>query len=613
MSNWYRRRDHYDFYRLDNSGDWPDCVKHRVAFVNMTQWDAIKEISIEYQQCGELSIEILLGPIINHKIRHAILNWLHLRDDKLGIKSVEKEASYKAVAYDIKLQTLETISQLPQLLRFINLQCKEDIFSKDILLEIETITACSLEIRKFGKMKDETISHVIPKLPDLENCTNPSRNNSMELSKLLARNYWDAELSDNDFGEFQSLLASGEDPNQLHSSTHTPLFYAQFFKDPEVYKFLLHYRANPFSRLSSDNCSSLDLVLQFGNTVIANIIMETFSQPERPVTLMVKHVDVARQQQNIMTSIDWYRAKDRRKKTIASVVTELKRTVNALEEEIIIAWCNREFELPDDPQQKKLTESVRHDLHKENQIIEIIRSNGKMAGFNIFEVVISEDGRKIYLYCNVSVIGPEFRNTNLMPLLIKGRALALQQLYQDKIIVIVFLGAHLNSYRFADDMHWPMYQPDGMAREARSIHHALRLRPEETYHHQGLASYVSNQVMVKESAPAKQTFQARFFYHYLLKEKKYAAAFVFFPLTDLSFLSLEKNCQRIGMSLGAHLQSLSYLLQEFLSGFPLQMPRLTPAVNTNYLMDARYLFWLNRKVESDKAVEHARVKVRSKV
>lgn len=619
MSNWYRRRDHYDFYRQDNAGDWLDCIKHRVAFVNMTQWDAVKEISIEYQQCGDLSINILIGPVINRKIRQAILNWLNLQNKKLGIKFDEKEAAYNAVEYGIKLQTIEAITQMPQLLRFINLQCNEEIFSKDILLEIETITACSLDIRKSGKMTHETISHVIPKLPDLENCTNPGRIHSIELSKLLARNYWNAELSENDFGEFQSLLASGEDPNQLHSSTHTPLFYAQFFKDPEVYKFLLHYRGNPFSRLSNDNCSSLDLVLQCGNTVIANIIMETFSQPERPVTLMIKHIDVAYQQGKLMTYIDWHQANDARKETVASVVTEVKRAVTDREEQEIVAWSNAALEMPNDPQQLRLTESVRHDLHKENQVIEIIRSQGKMVGFNIFEIDIPEAGNKIYFTCNWSLIGPEFRQTNMMSMLVKRHALTLQQLNNGKVIVLGFLAADFNSYRLADDLHFPMYQADGMADEARWYHHVLCQRPDETYHQRGLANYVENQARVKKlAASPKQNFHSRFFHRYLLNQGDsfstgYKAALVFSYVTDSCYLSLQKNCQRIGMNLDVHLRSLSYLLQEFFSGFSSRMTCHTPAVNANYLMNARYLFWLNREVESDKVIRYTGSKMRSKL
>lgn len=624
MSNWYRHQIYSDFYQQDYCDRLgPEYGSRHVCFVNMSQWDAVKGLSIQYHPCGDLSLQIQFGAKVNRKIRQAIINWKKLQCNTPGFEFVETtyDVIYSFVAYGIELKTMEAISQLPQLLRFINRELKEEIFSADILQEIESITACSLEMRRCGKPVHGEYHHVIPQLPHFTDCTNPHRIQSKELSELLSRNYMKGEFSDDDFGQFQSLLALGEDPDQCHPLTgRQPLDLATYFKDTEVYQFLLHYHANPFSRFFRDH-SSFDLALHCGNTVIANIIMEKFSQPERPVTLMIKHIDVAyhQQKQTIQTNIDWYLAKDTKKETVASVVTEMKRTVDEREEQEIIAWSNDNFELPNDPQQLRLTESVRHDLHKGNQVIEIIRSRGKMVGFNIFEIIIPEEGNKIYFSCNWSLVGPEFRQTNMIPLLVKRPALILRWLNRDKVIVFGYLAADFNSYRLADDLHWPMYQTKDMASEARYFHHALRLRPDETYHHHGLASYVDNQAMVKKRAAApKQNFHSRFFHRDLLDrgdtaDTGYTAALVLSPVTDLFFLSLQKNCKRIGMNLEAHLQSLSYLLQEFLSGFSPRMRCLTPAVNTNYLNDARYLFWLNREVESDKVARHTSFKMRSKL
>jgi hypothetical protein len=617
MPNWYRvgvSRDFFVRYKFN--------FNRVVEFENLSQWEAVKGISVDFNICGELKIDVNFASVFKRgKINQAISKWISQHGQCTGIQCQETVGGNRFITYKILLETSEAISLFPEMLRFINLQLKEDIFSADIIMELEAITACSLEWRKFDNIDQCVFNHRIPMLPDMIDCYNPKSRNCTELSTLLSGLVGNTCPPNEQFYEkLESYLARGDDPNQFGENTSwTPLYYAMWSADTEIFSMILHYHGDPFSRIGNGYSSALDIALGYGHTRIVNVIKEKYAQPERPVSLMIKQIDVNYQSGKLTTSIDWHRANDPMKNTVASVVTEVKRTVDDIEEQEIVALSHATFEMPNDPQQVRLTESIKGDLHKENQLVEVIRSQGKVVGFNIFEIVSHEKSNKIYFTCNWSLIGPEFSQTDMMPMLIKRHALTLLQLNPDKVVVFGFLAADINSYRLADDIHFPKYQADGMAEEARWYHQSLCQRPDEVLHHRGLVCYVENQVMVKKrgSAP-KQSYQSRFFHRHVLDQgdafsADHKAALVFSYVADSFYRSLQKNCQRIGINLDAHLRSLSCLMEGLLAGFPQQVVARAPVVSKNYLCDARHLFWLNIKVKSNQHNQHNSMKLPAKL
>jgi len=252
----------------------------------------------------------------------------------------------------------------------------------------------------------------------------------------------------------------------------------------------------------------------------------------------------------IQTQFKLFLNGDAERKTVDAIVTDIKKMPDPEEEKAILAFSNNEFQLDNDPDQSRLTSSIKKDLRKANSMTEIIRNGrGMFIGFNMFNLIQTDEPDKLTWYCNLSFVIPEYRQTRIIPLLSWRAAIATQGICPDKTIIIEFQSIHPNSYRLVKNqavVHYPMYKTDQLERENYKLLQAIDIEPATQFCHDDMVCYVKDQIQLREPYTPGNSFLFKLFSQHMDLQSsgstQFRAMSVMVHVSWEFFVALEELC-----------------------------------------------------------------------
>ena len=319
--------------------------------------------------------------------------------------------------------------------------------------------------------------------------------------------------------------------------------------DERVYQLLLGYHADATSR-KSDGYSALDIAMICGSDNLLKLITDSLSKAAQPPPYQISDIRMLRMDDTIQTQFKLFLNGDAERKTVDAIVTDIKKMPDPEEEKAILAFSNNEFQLDNDPDQSRLTASIKKDLRKANSMTEIIRNGrGMLIGFNMFNLIQTDEPDKLTWYCNLSFVIPEYRQTRIIPLLSWRAAIATQGICPDKTIIIEFQSIHPNSYRLVKNqavVHYPMYKTDQLERENDKLLQAIDIEPATQFCHDDMVCYVKDQIQLREPYTPGNSFLFKLFSQHMDLQSsgstQFRAMSVMVHVSWEFFVALEELC-----------------------------------------------------------------------
>jgi hypothetical protein len=610
MSRWYRHGERNNFYKRMNvfqryqywSGVEPDA---HVTFLNLSQGDTLRKIEVSHGIDGSMFLKIVLRPRAQQKIIDVINRWRHAPDNRQSIKHYVRSKRWgspsgglEELEYQFEFAATADFMRWTQNLNQFNEACQSVVFSCDIIQELTTIAEFSSRLQKkipFPK----NYKHIIPALP--APTSRPLRHT--RLIALLYDYLGKGDLEPDDLDQVKIYLSQGDDPNEIDPMTQFRAL--EITGDNRVFKLLLIYHADPISPdHTSEAFSVFDQAYLENDLGKLKLIEMAVSFIDRQLPLKIKELQTSQNGTSVVTTMACYDANDPKKTVTKTLSTTLKTALEPHEEAAIIEMSLQSYGMQNDPDRVALIADLKRELHRKNQVYEIIRSGNEFIGYIFFGLIPSDEVAKFYWYCNTALIHPDYRNTGILPFLLFRQAYALLDRYE-AVIVIAMLVLDLNSYRLVKNtLHWPMYQPDYMAKEIRFLLNAIGIHLDTQYTHRVLNCLVTGQMRVIEAVKAKESLIQSFFYQDILNSKnvedsEYKGAPVTYPITVDTHKKFKVHCNKLGINLADHTAVLAPLIEPFFEHATSLNSLRKPSLRQSYL-ETGALFWFNKRVASNK-------------
>lgn len=455
---------------------------------------------------------------------------------------------------------------------------------------------------KGSKAGTDVYQHIIPENGIIEDFVNPDREYSDELINLLLKN---KTLTQSKVSE---LLVNGEPPNQSMGMA-TPLKLALPLFSPEIIRLLLTYGANPNKYDMFYETFTEKVQWYLDNTSnnheksilekIMNMLNSTSSISNVKSLSKIKEIRLASSKNEFNRSIQF---------TNGEMITTYLKSSNHLdsrEKENLFNYFSSVFNTGNSSEKENLKSIFEDDFFGDMHLIEIIKRENQIIGFNVFELMpwIDKENDKnkdhITLHVIYSVLNPAYRGSGLIDLSTFGFAFAIHGVYPS-IVTSLYCTAItpasfdvMQFYKF-----FPKYKTPKISNDV--LHLLKKIYGDEL-------KYVDDKTMksyVIENVGINNHYKKMSHKHFLgelyeaiidhkngdTREKR--GATLLSHTSDVSnFNTLDHKLARLGVTFRSHLYSFSKALAPFISNILGKTPEQAPF----YLYDTADLFWKNKQ------------------
>jgi hypothetical protein len=385
---------------------------------------------------------------------------------------------------EFPFDSLESLEQIIKFLKSLNVKFNRQEFPQELLTDI----------RKDFLSTESFNANPQPLLPSY----NPKFNILMksEGSKLVTlfdryqREYFWSRDTSFPIKELESLLTSGENPNQILGDSEENIIHkvsklrAMDKKQKELLVLLLlSYGANPLLRNRDNYYSALEEAIDLKDYFFLNLIQNFLTTPEKPVGF-----------ENTAPSLMRFPMSSDQKKLAEVISFEVKsvdkRMFTHLElkdNPIDFEFCGTHLLTPAEMKnvyvkyleyfegsktlQGTLEDFFKYEVEGPLKYIELIKSKGVLVGVNLYEVVmLKDDPNTIFLHISCLFIDEKFRGLGLTNPLAISPNFELKKLYPDKNIVCVYQSISYGSASIVKNIsYYPKFQPDFFKKIAPKI------------------------------------------------------------------------------------------------------------------------------------------------
>lgn len=641
MSGWYILPYQYS--------DWPRDIarqesgEHRFFIMNRKFGEALNSIKVVYNKSSSqhpFRLKLLIGtsPFFPMKLVQSIFSLKNEIGNDISISSKKKQLT--PIFYiSIHFHSLMAFELFTALIQTIKADENLTLFSDELIEEFEMINKSIIRDNNSNPNAQSEFTHY---LPIVKQTQTSAVSKLLDILKDVAQRVEDEEGIWEDFMPWgtwygpeldliKKLLKTSSNVNQQDAQI-TPLNYAvRYFKNElRLISMLLYYGADPtYHDMDTSDClSAYEYALYLNKPDLINLLQSRLTTLERPLKSTIQNITTSSTSTEIKTTIEFKDISIPDHPVKKSITSTLKKSIDSYEYKAIIEMSKPNFSVENVESSTNIEDVILADLTCPNRIIEVIRDqNSKVIGYSIFELLTSDDQKRMYWYASLSYILPEHRQSGIMMFLGWRHPLTLQLLNPDKVLAIFFLAVHQNSYRLVQNKHyhfphWPMYQPPHMESEIRGLLRKINIGSQAKFHlgADDLSCYVTKQINVVDKQVQKPDLYTKFFYENVLDQgaslnSSGKAAPVLIYITDTTYATFAKFCGRIfgptsTSNLQTHLVDLAPALKKFL---PLSRKNeLNKELSCHYLNEHFSLFWLN-KLSSENFKKVFNTKFRAKL
>lgn len=326
-------------------------------------------------------------------------------------------------------------------------------FTPEIITEIRNILA-------FMANPDPAIRHFIPENSEsLYSHLNPRRRTTMDLIGMIAV-MENGVVAPESMRQVHKILASGDDPNKRDLRGMCPIRLVMQYSHPD-YQLQLIQLIYVYGGLFDcpdprDDLAPIEAAYVMGKPHLVNFFISTVTKPEKPVdpSTQLLTVDTLSAHNKILSSFRFPKGE------LYSTLKEISG-LSMEEREGLYRLYRQRFE-GDDAFGISFSSS-------EHKLVDIIRNEGgTIVGAVIY--VIRFVRNEVWCNIDLELFDDACPNHGIMPAITYRLPFSLQALYPDKIIWIVFLGAHFSSFnRVKEELAVPRFREQGQVEEIAEI------------------------------------------------------------------------------------------------------------------------------------------------
>lgn len=557
------------------------CLLKEICLFNFAEMVIVKEIRIQIKKTFVVSFIIEACTFFTDEMQAIFKNFFLPTEYSLP----SYYGNFYGRTFEIPFESKKTFEKMLQLLVYVNANYKENEFSSEIINELKKIV---LNLPSFindlkntkdlASYSNKKYVHSIPMMPIFKTHTNPSLRNSQALVDYTS---WSKTHENFDFIEFVNLLKNGENPNQREVDTGLmPLNNAVWTRSIEVLKLLLCYGAILFDR----------------NNIFHDNPIEQVAQVYRDCPDFTKRIE-AKEKLNLMLNYTTY--KNINKSLVNSFNLQLRQLSIAEHEKIIrtaFYFSNKNLIMTQLKSVDKITARERIELHNlfkkrftsksetdvieifendlsnSDNLIEIIRQDSIMVGFNVYELMIIDN--YIILHWIFTLREQALAITNFTLILAQRLAAGLQWLYNDRVVWMYFSSIHYNSMRMIENnLFSPKYQTDKIIALKKAIVNEIYDKTVFLHLH-GVTCYGKEreQLQVIDSNQTKSPANIMYdFYHRYLcghvehtqdAEQRFVP--ILTPVGDDMINTLYQNCLNLNIKIFPYLQLFKIYLHSLI-------------------------------------------------
>lgn len=463
------------------------------------------------------------------------------------------------------------LDKLIRLFKYENEKYNEEIFSKALVAELKNILA-ALE------NKAEANKHILSLFPAVKSYINPGRQFSKSLLRLLDVISFKKSVDEiekrNNFSNFLRLLSYGEDPNQTSNKLGLSAFFYIIAKNMDLYflQFILLYGGNPFIRDCYGHPSGYEMAIKYRNRNAVEYIAKLSHKVKRPLKhTFIESINVTYNEDVLYTRIQFENG--------LVLINSMKKVTSLTkqEKEALLQMFLSCFEVPDDTTKNKILKAFNSEF-SDNKVIELIKKQNKIIGFNVWEFIVSIINiNNITSHCSLALIAAdECSGAGLMSFLSFRPAYALRLLYPKHNVFSFYVSINFPSFNQAkNELFFPKYQSNKMKKLAKEIletvygNELILIQNDKT-----LTFFVYEELCVKANL-VKQYVDPLFelFNSYVLnneneeqKTLNQKAAPVLYPVRRESFKNFESfTAEYLGLkNLSEHIEKFSAYMKKLL-------------------------------------------------
>lgn len=445
--NWCRAGNFYQSLQYSVDADY--FMTNSVDFKNTAESNVIiRKITVLFYSNGDAKITLQASPFSYKKLLLACQNLFQKNE-------INEWLGLDTICFMFNTSSLEKI-----IILFHDLP---DEFP-EILIQELTQLVNSLE---FPHPKSfYTKKHLMSEKTVSEQHINPLRKNSHGIIKLL--NEYDINYSaDGLEKKLKKLLVKGEDPNQQNKLGDTPLYQAvmSIKFNPVTTLLLLCYGANPWkSRNTVLGLSPIEIARKYEKKEVYQFMMNACYQIEKRTqssnTTKLNNVQLRPKNNMIINHFELSNS--------LLITTEFKKIQDLTAQDKtqlfdVYKHCyfskdniNDAFIKAFSPEKGKVIDILRD---KNHHIIGAVTS------------VIRKSGNDVYVFISDSFLHSDYQGCGIMPLIDYRLPFALQSLYREYNVSILYFAASYNAVRRVEKaLFFPKYQPDGMKERVKDVY-----------------------------------------------------------------------------------------------------------------------------------------------